>query len=122
YSRRTGCPALNAVAAAVLAASWAISASAQTGAAALDAGLAFEPGDWPTINGDYGATRFSPLEQIDRGNVARLAEAWTYELNGSSTAVPLVVAGIMYVPSGDRVVALDGDTGEEIWAHTLRAP
>ena len=34
--------------------------------------------------------------------------------------MPLVVNGVMYVSSGGRVVALDGDTGKEIWAHALQ--
>ncbi|HEX6996244.1 MAG TPA: PQQ-binding-like beta-propeller repeat protein [Gammaproteobacteria bacterium] len=99
-------------------------ALAQTAAdAAPGSGPApFGPGDWPTINGDPGATRFSPLDQIDRDNVGRLEEAWSYELNGASTAVPIVVDGVMYLPSGDRVVALDGDTGDEVWVHVLSAP
>src|SRR5690606_34442794 len=82
----------------------------------------FGPGDWATINGDAAATRYSPLDQINRDNVGRLTEAWSYPLNGASTAVPIVVGGVMYVPSGDRVVALDGDTGDEVWVHVLSAP
>jgi glucose dehydrogenase len=75
-------------------------------------------GDWRTINRDAAATRFSPLSQIDRTNVARLAPAWSYPLKGFNTAVPLVVGGVMYFPIANRVVALDADTGKEIWVHT----
>jgi len=77
-------------------------------------------GDWRTINRDLAATRYSPLAQINTGNVARLEQSWRYELGGNSTAVPLVVDGVMYVPSRDRVVALDGDSGAEIWAYVLQ--
>lgn len=77
------------------------------------------PGDWRTINRDLAATRYSPLDEINRENVATLAQAWSYTLAAGSTAVPLVIDGIMYVPSGGQVVALDGDTGEAIWAYTL---
>jgi quinoprotein glucose dehydrogenase len=80
------------------------------------------PGDWTTINRDLAANRYSPLTQIDAGNVATLKEAWTYRLTGGATAVPLVINGVMYVPSGNRVVALDADSGKEIWAYTLQAP
>src|SRR5690606_6676513 len=68
------------------------------------------------------ATRSSPLDEIDRDNVAELEEAWSYTLNGASTAVPLVIDGVMFVPSGDRIVALDGDTGNEVWEHVLTPP
>ena len=77
------------------------------------------PGDWRTINRDLAATRYSPLEEINRDNVAMLAEAWSYPLATGSTAVPLVTGGVMYVPSGGQVVALDGGTGEEIWTFSL---
>ena len=56
------------------------------------------------------ANRYSPLTEITAANVATLAPSWTYQLGGNSTAVPIVVGGVMYMPSRDRVVALDGDT------------
>lgn len=108
------------LATAVAAALCSLGAAAQPGAPSGSG--PFTAGDWPTINGDFAATRYSPLDQIDASNVAQLEQAWSYSLNGNSTAVPVVVGGVMYVPSGDRVVALDGDSGEEIWAHVLRAP
>jgi quinoprotein glucose dehydrogenase len=89
---------------------------------AAQSGDVTNPGDWRTINRDLAATRFSPLAQIDRNNVGDLQRAWTYQLGGNSTAVPIVVAGVMYLPSRDRVVALDADTGTEIWSHALEAP
>ena len=106
-------------AAVALSLAWSV-AGAQTAANdGRSAAEPFAPGDWATINGDAAATRYSPLDQINRDNVGALSEAWTYELNGASTAVPLVVEGVMYLPSGDRVVALDGDSGDEIWVHVL---
>jgi len=76
-------------------------------------------GDWRTINRDAKATRYSPLAEIDRSNVSRLQEAWSYPFRSFNTAVPLVIDGIMYLPAGNRVVALDADTGEERWVYTL---
>jgi quinoprotein glucose dehydrogenase len=80
------------------------------------------PGDWPLINRDLSANRYSPLDQITPANVAGLAPSWTHQLGGNSTAVPIVVDGVMYLPSRNRVVALDGATGGEIWAYSLPAP
>ncbi len=80
------------------------------------------PGDWPLINRDLTASRYSPLTDITAANVATLKSSFTYQLGGNSTAVPIVVGGVMYLPSRDRVVAVDGDTGAEIWAYTLPAP
>src|SRR5687767_12230625 len=80
---------------------------------------AVPPGDWHNINRDSGATRFSPLTQITPANVGKLTQAWTFAMNGGGSSVPLVVNGVMYVSSGPRVVAIDGDTGKEVWAFPL---
>lgn len=80
------------------------------------------PGDWRAINRDAAATRYSPLDQINASNVASLQSSWTYQLGGNSTAVPIVVGGVMYLPSRERIVALDADTGTEVWSFSLPAP
>ena len=62
-----------------------LTASLFTLAALLLAGCVFAPsrdsvdaGEWPSYGNDPGGTRFSPLLQIDRSNVANLHVAWTY--------------------------------------------
>lgn len=91
--------------------------------------------DWPMYHRDPAGTRYSPLAQITPGNVQGLELAWTYRFNrtgrdritGPSSfelyqeITPIVVNGVMYLPSGDRVVALRPETGEEIWVHDLDA-
>ena len=79
------------------------------------------PGNWVNINREPGATRFSPLNQINAGNVAKLQQVWTFPMGGGGSSVPLVVDGVMYVSSGRCVVAVDGDTGKEVWAYTVEA-
>ena len=83
-------------------------------------------GDWPMYGHDLGSTRFSPLTQINSGNVSKMALAWSYSMRpggaGPSAAsfnevTPIVVNGVMYLPAGNRVVALDPDTGKEIWVY-----
>jgi quinoprotein glucose dehydrogenase len=100
-----------------IAAATAVSVWAQSGG---NAQQTVPPGDWRTINRDLSSNRFSPLTQINDSNVANLKEAWTFALTGGAQSVPLVVNGVMYVSSGARVVALDADTGKEVWAHTLQ--
>jgi quinoprotein glucose dehydrogenase len=108
---------------------------------------------------DLAGTRFSPLAEINAGNVARLTTAWMIQLTqpagrrgggpgapaaaappgrgaqpagrgapppplqppGSNPqATPIVVDGVMYLPArGNQVLALDADTGQEIWRHQL---
>ncbi|AKH42203.1 quinoprotein glucose dehydrogenase [Altererythrobacter atlanticus] len=93
-----------------------------TSAALIVGGTAFAQvadGDWQTINRDAASTRYSPLADINRANVNQLQEAWSYPLRGFNTATPLVVGGTMYMPAGSRVVALDADSGEEIWSYAV---
>ncbi|MBI1397857.1 MAG: PQQ-binding-like beta-propeller repeat protein [Betaproteobacteria bacterium] len=76
--------------------------------------------DWLTYGRDYANRRFSPLAQINRGNVGRLAPAWTFHSGVKATfeASPIVVDGVMYVSLPfDHVVALDAATGREIWRY-----
>jgi glucose dehydrogenase len=73
-------------------------------------------GDWWTIDRDLAGSRFSPLTEINRANVAGIAESWRYSLGGGGTVVPLAVGGIIYAPAGTRIVALDGASGTAIWS------
>src|SRR5690606_6334370 len=88
--------------------------------------------DWPYYHRDLAGTRFSPLDGLTPENVAGLELVWHYRFNRDGRPVtgptafelyqqitPIVVDGIMYMPSGDRVVALRPETGEEIWVHEL---
>jgi quinoprotein glucose dehydrogenase len=100
--------------------------------------------EWPSYGGDPGGMRFSPLKQVHRENVGRLARAWTYHtgelalgLGGGRKpgegdepgqeveafeSTPLVVDGVLYLstPSA-RVIALDAETGREIWKFDPQA-
>ena len=88
--------------------------------------------DWPMFNRDLAGTRYSPLKQIDPGNVSKLTKAWQYRFNREGKTInglsaselyqeitPIVVNGIMYSPSGDRVVALEPETGKELWSYEV---
>ena len=81
-------------------------------------GGAFAQTDWPSFGNDPGAMRYSPLRQIDRGNVERLQPAWTFRTGKpGSEAVPVVIGGVMYVTAPDGVYALVPETGELLWKH-----
>ena len=84
-------------------------------------------GDWTAYGRDAGGERFSPLDAINRDNVASLEIAWTFRTgdayqppSGRPTAfeaTPLHVDGTLYLstPLG-RVIALDPVTGQQRWA------
>jgi len=77
-------------------------------------------GDWPSYGRDYSNQRYSPLAQIDRGNVHRLQPAWTFRsgIDATFQATPIVADGVMYVSLPfNHVVALDARTGRELWRY-----
>ncbi|HEX2445051.1 MAG TPA: pyrroloquinoline quinone-dependent dehydrogenase [Vicinamibacterales bacterium] len=90
-------------------------------------------GDWVAYGRDAGGERYSPLDAINRGNVASLEVAWTFRTGdayepkrGRPTAfeaTPLHVDGTLYLstPVG-RVIALDPVTGRQRWAFDGKAP
>jgi quinoprotein glucose dehydrogenase len=86
--------------------------------------------EWRFYGGDAGGSRYSPLNQINRRNVHRLKRAWTYstgelelglreaDFKASFTSTPLYVNGTLYISTpSSRVIALDGETGKELWQH-----
>ena len=89
--------------------------------------------EWRTYDHDLAGTRFSPLTDINTGNVAKLTTAWTYNfpappagrggggLLSGSEAVPLVVAGVVYLSATNTVVALEADTGTMVWQREIGA-
>src|SRR5688572_22653581 len=57
-------------------------------------------GDWTMYSHDLAGTRFSPLTEIDRTNVARLTQAWSVQLTqpagrgrGAGPAAPAAPGG-----------------------------
>ena len=103
------------------------------------AGSAFSA-DWPSYGGDNGSQKYSTLDQINASNVADLVTAWSWESPDNATvadniaqqnyravpagfkATPIVIEGVMYVPSSfGRVVALDAASGEEKWVFDTEA-
>jgi len=79
--------------------------------------------DWPNVANDKGGTRYSALKQIDRTNVHLLQPAWEYHTGdanpkGNTTieCTPIVADGMMFVTTVKvNVVALDPETGRELW-------
>jgi quinoprotein glucose dehydrogenase len=72
--------------------------------------------DWPVYGRDGGAQRFSPLTGITPQNVATLARAWTFDTGATAMQVtPLVIDGVMYVPAGDNLFALEPETAKVLW-------
>ena len=75
--------------------------------------------DWPSYHGSYTGNRHSPLDQIDRDNVGRLALQWFYPIPDMPMieGTPVVITGVMYITAVNQVYALDAATGREIWRY-----
>lgn len=84
-----------------------------------------DPASWAFSGGDAGNHRFSPLSEIDRGNVGGLRPVWSFStgvLRGHEGA-PLVVNGVMFLvtPFPNVVFALDLDhDGRILWKYAPR--
>lgn len=84
-----------------------------------------EPGNWMSHGRTYGEQRYSPLDRIHAGNVAKLGVAWTRKLDWDLgvEATPIVVDGVMYTTGPYSIVyALDAATGKLLWRHDPGVP
>ncbi len=97
------------------------------------------PVEWPFWGADQGSTKYSPLAQVHRGNVADLEIVWEWDTGegplagprlpvpdnpvrpGSFENTPVVRDGVLYASTSyNRVVALDPETGTPIWTFDPR--
>src|SRR5690606_22982759 len=105
------------------------------------AGLACaKPVSWEDIANDhlttenvlqYGlgthAQRWSPLAQVNDGNVFKLTPAWTLsfgdEKQRGQESQAIVHDGVVYVTASySRVFAIDAKTGKRLWTYNHRLP
>ena len=82
------------------------------------------PGEWHNYNRDLSGSRYSPLNQIDRTNVGKLALAFTWRPDSGvapreskNESTPLMVHGTLYFSTALNrdVVAADATTGRQKW-------
>jgi quinoprotein glucose dehydrogenase len=89
-------------------------------------------GEWRVYSGDAGSTKYSPLDQIDAGNAARLEIAWRrpavdasimrqapdLRYGSSFRSTPLMIDGVLYAPNGIGFVeAFDAGSGATLWVE-----
>ena len=76
--------------------------------------------DWPAYGRTFSENHYSPLTQITRANIGKLALAWAVPLNTPLRAdsQPLEANGMVYVASGLSVVqAIDAVSGRRLWRY-----
>src|SRR4051794_25937359 len=106
-----------------------VGAAIVLGAALVAAQQGARGGEWARYGADAGATRYAPLDQINKGNVAQLRVAWRREAvdatisskkpdltySNNFRATPLMVGGVLYSPNGIGLVeAFHPGTGKTI--------
>ena len=89
-------------------------------------------GEWHAFAADNGATKYSPLDQINTDNVGDLRIAWSRQTvdqsildvvpelgyGNANRATPLMVDGVLYAPNAVGLVeAFNPGTGETLWVQ-----
>nr|WP_024965376.1 membrane-bound PQQ-dependent dehydrogenase, glucose/quinate/shikimate family [Pantoea sp. IMH] len=93
---------------------------------------AAEQKNWDNYGNTPGGSRFVALDQITRDNIKDLKVAWTYRTgdipesptgNGAEDQqTPLQIGDVLYLCTPhNNVIAVNADTGKEIWKHEVNA-
>ncbi|MCC7596421.1 membrane-bound PQQ-dependent dehydrogenase, glucose/quinate/shikimate family [Janthinobacterium sp. FW305-129] len=86
------------------------------------------PNDWAAYGRSGYGDRYAPAAQITPANAAQLQQAWVYHTGDfkgpndpgeiANEVTPLKVNGMLYLCTPHNIViALDPDTGKELWRH-----
>jgi alcohol dehydrogenase (cytochrome c) len=88
-------------------------------------GAAKNADDWIMVGRDYAGTRFSPLSNVNAGNVKKLVPVWSFSFGtlDAQNTTPLVLDGVMYVTSSHgRIFAVDAKSGQMLWQYSHALP
>jgi quinohemoprotein ethanol dehydrogenase len=79
--------------------------------------------NWMRVGRTDNEDHFSPLTQINDGNVGELGLAWSHDLaTFNSFTAPLAVDGVLYFATGYSVLhAMDAATGKLLWTYDPEA-
>ena len=88
--------------------------------------------EWPYVGGEQGQSKYSTASDITLANVSRLEPAWRWDVGeqampdgtrpGNFQASPLMIDNVLYLSTPfNRVVALNAETGAQLWAFDPRA-
>ena len=82
-------------------------------------------GEWLLYRRTYDSWGYSPLEEINRDNVAKLRPLWTLStgVNEAHQSPPLVNGRYMFITTPqNHVLAVDARSGEIIWRYRRELP
>lgn len=94
-------------------------ASQRESAQPVEAGMIADGDDWPSWGRNGLETHYSPLDQIDAGNVSDLKLAWHFDLEPGYTAtVPLEAEGKVFITTQhSHLRAFDAASGKLLWEY-----
>ena len=81
--------------------------------------------NWMSYGRTYDEQRFSPLDQINGGNVKDLGLAWSADMDTArgQEATPLVIDGKIYITTAwSKAKAYDAITGKLLWEYDPEVP
>jgi alcohol dehydrogenase (cytochrome c) len=84
-----------------------------------------EAGNWLMIRRTYDGQGFSPLTQINTGNVSKLHPVWIFATGEGRVheSAPIVNNGVMFVSTpNNQVLAIDAKTGNQLWRYRRPRP
>ena len=76
--------------------------------------------NWAAYGRSFSEQHYSPLREVNSGNVSRLGLAWSLDLSDSNfaTTAPIEVDGVIYFSPGvSEVRAVDVKSGKELWRY-----
>jgi alcohol dehydrogenase (cytochrome c) len=81
-------------------------------------------GSWLSWRRTLDGQGYSPLTQVNRGNVGKLRLAWAMTMHeGSNQVTPLVHEGVMFLTHpNNQIQAIDAATGDLIWEYAYSFP
>ncbi len=81
--------------------------------------------DWPVYGGQAEGDHYSPLSQINRGNVHKLKEAWKFDAaeEGGLETSPIIIGRTLFAyTASQKVIALEASTGKLLWKFDSGIP
>jgi alcohol dehydrogenase (cytochrome c) len=80
--------------------------------------------DWLMYSRTYDNQRYSPLEHINRDNVANMTLVWSRDMHaGTQENIPLVHQGVMFIANPQAIIqAIDAANGELLWEYQRELP
>jgi alcohol dehydrogenase (cytochrome c) len=79
-----------------------------------------DPADWLMVRRTYDGWGYSPLDQINTGNVSKLRPVWSFSTGMTSghEAPAIVNNGVMFVSTpANQVIAIDAKSGRQLWRY-----